>query len=106
MRHYFAGVGVSSQSYNFSNSHSWMGKLDNKKSSIIKLCTSGKKEWGCWDWFITNIIYIWISLTTLSVIRLPLLTPGTSVFEMERTESWIHVGFEICSSYKTKWQSS
>ena len=38
-RHYFASKGPSSQSYDFSSSHVWMWKLDQKESWELKnLC--------------------------------------------------------------------
>ena len=35
-RHYFAGKGLSSQSYGFSSSHLWMWELDYKESWVLK----------------------------------------------------------------------
>ena len=36
-RHYFAGIGPSSQSYGFSSSHLWMWELDHKKAECQRI---------------------------------------------------------------------
>lgn len=45
-------------------------------------------------------------MSTSPVVWLPLAVPGCSGLEMERTESCVHPGCEICSSCETKGQNS
>ena len=48
-RHYFADKGPSSQSYGFSSSHVWMGKLDYKESWA-------PKNWCFWTVMLENTL--------------------------------------------------
>ena len=72
-RHHFAGKGPSSQSYGFSNSHSWMWELDHKESWV-------PKNW----WFQTVVLK--------KILTSPLDSKENKPVNPKGNKPWIFIG--------------